>query len=128
MSPPCKDRPTDQIRQPRRPQTSAQFKPDMPGVTFCQTETESQFEISYSFNPGEDISLDIFGWTILKLMKRARIRMRLMDKDGDDKCGVVCTLAQWCLPPTMSEATVGRDLCPFPDFIRNLNPVPHHMI
>ena len=31
----------------------------MPEVTFCQTETE--FEISYSFNPGEDISLDIFG-------------------------------------------------------------------
>ena len=54
--------------------------------------------------------------------------MRPMDKDGDDKCGVLCTLAQWCLPPTMSEATVGRDLCPFPDFIRNLNPVPHHMI
>ena len=28
----------------------------------------------------------------MKTMKSARIRMRLMDKDGDDKCGVVCTV------------------------------------
>ena len=49
----------------------------MPEVTFCQTETE--FEISYSFNPREDISLDIFGRRITTQTKKKKKRRKILE-------------------------------------------------